>query len=176
MDFGRVLQTIAGFFEQTGYRYAVVGAFGLHAYGMTRGTFDLDFVTESGAQPQLVAFLEALGYETLHASAGYSNHVHGLAALGRVDFIYVSGETGEHLFADCRTMPGPDERPVPVPRPEHLAAMKIQAMKNDPRRTLREMEDVRFLLTLPGINEDEVRGYFDRVGLRDRYDELRRLR
>ena len=175
MDFGQVLRTIDGFFEQTGYRYAVIGAFGLHAYGLSRATFDLDVVTPSEAQPRLLAFLEALGYEPLHVSAGYSNHLHTLAALGRVDVVYVSGETSERLFRDCRTMPGPDAHPIPVPRPEHLAAMKIQAMKNDPQRTLKEMDDIRFLLSLPGVDEPEIRGYFERAGLRDRYDELKRL-
>jgi len=110
-----------------------------------------------------------------HVSAGYSNHLHAITALGGVDVVYVNGETSERLFAGCRTMPGPAGRSVPVPRPEHLAAMKIQAMKNDPRRTLGEMEDIRFILTLPGIDEAEVRGYFERAGLRHRYDELKRL-
>lgn len=72
-------------------------------------------------------------------------------------------------------MPGPRGRAIPVPRPEHLAAMKIQAMKNDPRRTLREMEDVRFILTLSDVDEEEICGYFERAGLRERYDELKRL-
>ena len=175
MDFGRVLETVAGFFERTGFRYAVIGAFGLHAYGLSRGTFDLDFVAEAAAQPQLVAFFEALGYETRHVSAGYSNHLHAMAVLGGVDIVYVSGATSERLFGACRTMPGPAGRPVPVPRPEHLAAMKIQAMKNDPRRTLGEMEDIRFILALPGIDEGEILGYFERAGLRARYDELKRL-
>ena len=175
VDFGRVLETVAGFFERTGFRYAVIGAFGLHAYGLSRGTFDLDFATEASAQSQVVAFFESLGYATLHVSAGYSNHLHAMTALGGVDVVYVNGETSERLFAGCRTMPGPAGRPLPVPRPEHFAAMKIQAMKNDPRRTLGEMEDIRFILTLPGIDEAEVRGYFARAGLRDRYDELKRL-
>ena len=175
MDFSRVLQTIDAFFEQTGFRYAVIGAFGLHAYGLSRGTFDLDFVAPSEVQPRLVTFLESLGYETLHVSVGYSNNLHALVALGRVDIVYVTGETSERLFRDCRTMPGPDAHPIPVPRPEHLAAMKIQAMKNDPQRTLREMDDIRFLLSLPGVDEPEIRGYFERAGLRDRYDELKRL-
>ena len=175
MDFARVLETVADFFERTGFPYGVIGAFGLHVYGLSRGTFDLDFVTETAAQPQLVAFFESLGYETLHVSGGYSNHLHALTALGGVDVVYVSGETSERLFAGCRTMPGPAGRSVPVPRPEHLAAMKIQAMKNDPRRTLGEMEDIRFILMLPGIDEGEIRGYFERAGLRARYDELKRL-
>lgn len=175
MDFGRVLETVGGFFERSSVRYAVIGAFGLHAYGRSRGTFDLDFVTEAAVQPELVAFFESLGYQTLHSSAGYSNHLHAMEALGGVDIVYVSGETSDRLFNGCRTMPGPGGRAVPVPRPEHLAAMKIQAMKNDPRRTLGEMADIRFILTLPGIDEGEIRGYFERAGLRDRYDDLERL-
>ena len=66
-------------------------------------------------------------------------------------------------------------RTVRVPRPEHLAAMKVQAMKNDPERTLQEMADIRFLLSLPGVNAEEIRGYFERSGLRERYEEIQRL-
>jgi hypothetical protein len=176
VDFGRVLQTIAEFFDRTRFPYAVIGAFGLHAYGLSRGTFDMDFVTQTEGQAQLVGFLESLGYETLHVSTGYSNHLHALAALGRLDIVYVGGETSERLFRDVRMMPGPSGQLVPVPRPEHLAAMKVQAMKNDPQRALREMDDIRFLLELPGIDEDEIRGYFERAGLGDRYDELKKLR
>jgi hypothetical protein len=175
LDFSRVLETVTAFFERTGFRYAIAGAFALHAYGLSRGTFDLDFVTQSEAQAELLTYLESLGYETLHVSAGYSNHVHALSALGRLDFVYVGGETSTRLFQECRTMPIVGGRAVPVPRPEHLAAMKIHAMKNDPRRTLREMEDIRFLLQLPGVDEAEIARYFERAGLRERYDDLKRL-
>ncbi len=53
-----------------------MGALGLHAYGHDRATFDLNLATESTAQQPLVAFLEGLGYETVHVSSGYSNHAH----------------------------------------------------------------------------------------------------
>ena len=134
MDFGRVLGTLASFFEREAYRYAAVGAFGLHAYGLARATLDLDLVTESAAQPKLVAFLESLGYETLYRSSGYSNHVHALVDLGRLDFVYVESETGRRLFGGGTTLQLGEHR-VPVPRPEHLVAMKVHAMKNDPSRT-----------------------------------------
>ncbi len=52
--------------------------------------------------------------------------------------------------------------------------MKVHAMKNDPGRALREMADIGFLLKLPGIDEEEVRGYFEKAGLREKYDEIRR--
>ncbi len=170
-----MLAIVTPFFEREGFRYAVIGAFGLHAYGLSRATLDLDFVTESRAQPKLLAFVEGVGYETLHVSAGYSNHVHPDRALGRIDFVYVDGETSRLLFEGCRPRLNLGDRVMPVPRPEHLAAMKVQAMKNDPSRTLQEMADVQFLLRLPGIDEGEIRGYFERAGLRERFDEIKRL-
>jgi hypothetical protein len=48
-------------------------------------------------------------------------------------------------------------------------------MKNDPSRTLQEMADIQFLLRLTDIDDQEVRGYFERSGLLDRYLEIKRL-
>jgi len=175
LDFAKVLGALAAFFEREGFRYAAVGAFGLHAYGLTRATLDLDLAVESEAQPVLVAFLESLGYETIHRSSGYSNHVHLLPDLGRVDLVYVSGETSRLMFAGRGTTLDVGGCRVPVPRPEHLAAMKIHAMKNDPSRTLQELADLQFLLRLPGIDEAEIRGYFEGAGLLERYLEIKRL-
>lgn len=175
LDFGKVLDTLAAFFEREGYRYAAIGAFGLHAYGLGRATLDLDLVTEDAAQPRLVSFLESLGYETLHRSPGYSTHLHPDPDLGRVDLVYVGGETSRLLFGGRGAILRLGGRTVPVPRPEHLAAMKIHAMKSDPSRTLQEMADIQFLLRLPDIDEAEIRGYFERSGLLDRYLEIKRL-
>ena len=175
MDFARVLATLAGFFEREGIRYAVVGAFGLQAYGLGRATMDVDLVTEAEAQRQVLAFLESLGYETLHVSSGYSNHVHPMQEMGRVDLVYVGGDTSRLLFGQCVRALELGARHLPVPRPEHLAAMKVQAMKNDPGRTLQEMADIQFLLQVPGIDEEEIRSYFERAGLLARYHEIKRL-
>jgi len=170
-----VLSTLAEFLEREGIPYAVVGAFGLQAYGLGRATMDVDLVAVAEAQRRVLAFLESLGYETLHESAGYSNHVHPMPAMGRVDFIYVGGDTGRLLFGQCIPALELGERRLPVPRPEHLAAMKVQAMKNDPGRTLQDMADIQFLLGMPGVDQEEIRGYFERAGLVERYLEIKQL-
>ena len=175
MDFATVIQRVARFFEQEGLAYAVIGAFGLHAYGLSRATADLDFVTDFQAQSTLVPFLEALGYETIHRSSGYSNHVHPDPAMGRLDFVYVTGETSRQLLGSAEKRLVLGEISVPVPRAEHLAAMKVQAMKNDPKRTFQEMADISFLLRLPEIDEDEVKGYFEKQGLIEKYHEIKKI-
>jgi hypothetical protein len=174
VDFGRVLDTVTRFLDDRGVRYAVAGAFALSAYGLSRTTQDLDFVVDVAARRDLVSRFETLGYETLHCSDGYSNHVHPLPNLGRVDCIYVGEPTASHLFGSAAAMPILG-RTIRVPKPEHLAAMKILAMKNDPRRTFREMADLQFVLGLPGVDVAEIRQHFERHGLLERFDELRTI-
>ncbi|MEW6488987.1 MAG: hypothetical protein AB1578_13865 [Thermodesulfobacteriota bacterium] len=172
MNYFKVLCALDDFFTREGVRYAVVGAFALHAYGLTRATADLDLVSESQGQSRTLAFLEGLGYEALHVSPGYSNHVHPLGALGRVDFVYVGGTTADELFAAARKLLVLQGRTFPVPCPEHLAAMKAFAVKNAPERALRDLADVEFLLGLPEVKRDEVRASFERYGLGERFREI----
>jgi hypothetical protein len=175
LDFERILREVAKFFEREGFNYAIIGAFALHAYGRSRATRDLDFVAESQAQQNLIAFLETMGYETLHVSSGYSTHLHRDPAMGRLDFVYVSSGTSQQLFGSAQRLLVLPGMSVPVPRAEHLAAMKIHAMKNDPKRTFQEMADILFLMQLPGINKMEIRRYFEKQGLSDRYDEIQKI-
>jgi hypothetical protein len=118
--------------------------------------------------------MESLGFETLYRSAGYSNHLHNNASIGRVDFVYIKGETSEKLFSAATRVPGPGGLMVPVPKPEHLVAMKVLAMKNDPGRTFQDLADIRILLMLPGVDREEIRHYFEQHGLRERFDDLER--
>ena len=172
MDFARVIDTVSSFLGDRGHPFAVIGGVSMAAYGMLRTTLDVDFVTSREAQDGLIRFLESQGYETQHRSAGYSNHTHDSPAMGRVDVVYVGGATSEALFAGARMVDGPGGRRIPILRPEHLAAMKVFAIKNDPSRTLSELEDIRFLLSLEGVDRNEVRSYFEKHGLKKLYDEL----
>lgn len=174
MDFAGVYHLVAAFLESRNSRLAVVGGLGLHGHGVSRATVDLDLVCEADVQGPLVAFLESQGYETLHRSQGFSNHVHAQADRGRLDVVYVDEGTARQLFAGCQPRLELGARNALVPRAEHLAAMKVQAMKNDPRRELQDLADIQALLRRPGVDAAEVRGYFERAGLLDRYDAILR--
>jgi len=172
VDFPRVLGEVARFLDAQGARWGIAGAVALQAYGLTRATTDLDFVVDQTIKAELARFLESLGYETLRITEGFSNHVHREEVWGRVDFIYLDATTSQKLFAraEKRTIfPGFD---AAVPRPEHLAAMKVQAMKNDPGRLFKEMADVQLLLQLPGVDVQEISGYFEKQGLKDYFDAI----
>jgi predicted nucleotidyltransferase len=175
VDFRRVHREITSFLGERGFPSLVCGAFALQAYGLSRATQDLDFVVPVEAQEALVGFLEEQGYETLNRSAAFSNHLHADPGRGRIDFIYVSGATSQLVFQHARTHSSPSGLAVRVPSPEHLVAMKVLAMKNDPERTFREMADLQFLLGLPEVDQEEARRYFERHGQLERYLEIKRL-
>jgi hypothetical protein len=174
MDFAAVYELVAGFLDARGARVAVVGGLALHGHGVTRTTLDLDLVCEAEVQAPLIEFLASQGYETLHRSPGFSNHLHAQPELGRLDIVYVDAATARPLFEGSQPRLTLGRRTALVPRAEHLIAMKLQAIKNDPRRELQDLADIQALLRLPGVNTSEVRGHFERAGLLDRYDAIQR--
>lgn len=174
VDFAGELDAVRTCLAQGGFRVAVIGGVALAAYGHPRMTLDLDIVTDVSAQETLVAFMESRGFVTLHRSSGYSNHRHAERDRGRVDVMYVRGETADRVFASAKELPGPQGRPIVVPKPEHLIAMKVQAIKDAPERTWQDLVDIAYLLRVEGVDRDEVRGYFVRAGLGERWRELDR--
>ena len=164
---------VRGFLDREGIPFAIVGALALHTYGYSRATNDVDLLVGRDAQDRLVAFLEKCGFETLHRSDGYSNHLHADPALGRLDVIYVDEDTRGKIFAEARpaSLAGMS---VLVPKPEHLAAMKIHAMKNDSSRAFQDMADIQFLMRLPGVDREQIRAYFYKSGQLKRFHELER--
>jgi hypothetical protein len=173
MDVSRVLALVRPFFESRGEPYALVGGLALLAYGAPRATFDVDLLAPRRTREDLVAFLEARHFTTLSAQTGFSNHQHPEPALGRVDVIYVSGTTADAVFAGCSRKAIVAGVEAPVPRPEHLLAMKAQAFAKD-RTRYSDLSDLQFLLSLPDLDLEEARGYFESAGLAEYFERLRR--
>lgn len=176
MKFDAVLRMWKEWFEREGIRYAVIGGLAVQAWGHSRFTKDIDIVVPSDVRERVVAQAETLGYETLNVSGGYSNHLHPNRDLGRLDFMYVDPATAEKLFAAAEDRPILAEVTAPVARPEHLAMMKAIAMKSSPQRVLFDAEDVRMLLTVPGVDRAQVRDYFAKHGLLELFDAIERAR
>ena len=169
MQFDQVLRTWKAFFEREGVRYAVIGGLAMRAWGSPRTTEDVDFVVDLAARERVIGFAEAEGFETLHVSDSYSNHLRGV---DRIDFMYVEPSTADQIFgaADEKTFIG--DVPLNVARPEHLAAMKALAIKWNPRRAFRDMSDIGILLRVPGVDRAFIRDYFARKGMLDVFDEI----
>ncbi len=169
LDLGSIVGHLGGYFNRRGIEWAVTGGLALGAHGISRTTFDVDVVVALDHQDELLAFLETLGFETLHRSRGYSNHIH--PENGRVDVIYVGRDTATQLFDETsnRDVLG---RTVPVPKAEHLIAMKLVAYRNDPSRRLQDLADIRSLVQSASLDRDTVRAVFAHYGLEEDADHV----
>lgn len=174
MNLEKVAAIIGEFFDRERTACAVVGALAMQAYGSSRATQDLDLAAPAAIQPSVLRFMTSLGYESLHVSAGYSNHLHGERDMGRVDFVYLDTATSHLFFSQTQASLKLGDRTFVVPSAEHLIAMKVHAIKNDPTRLFRDMADLQVLMSLPGLDDARVRHYFERSGLMARYDEIKR--
>lgn len=170
-DYGAVLRELIPFFEREKIRYALGGGFALQALGRSRLTFDLDLIVDGAAQDRIVRHMEEIGFETLNRSRGYSNH---LRDDQHVDFLYVYNETADRIFTGATPRDSTGGIVVPVARPEHLAMMKLLAMKNQPARDRQDLPDLVFLLRLPGVDREAVREYCEQHGVLKLFDEITR--
>lgn len=159
MDVGAVFDRLAQLLGSGSERFAVVGGYALLAHGVQRLTFDLDILVRSADQARLVDGLEDAGYETLHRSSGFSNHLHSDSSLGRLDVIYVDEDSARRIFRGSarRLVAG---RSVPVVSIPVLAAMKLHAIDNDPSRRLQDLADIRALLDRAPNDREAVRDIF----------------
>ncbi len=172
MRFAQVLEWLDPTLRAEQIRWGVIGGIALAAHGIPRTTLDLDLVVDRESQDFVVRILEGRRYETLHRSEGYSSHLHEQPAMGRIDVVYVRGETARKLFSEATFLPGPGGLEILVPRPEHLVAMKVTACRNQPERAFQDLADIRNLCLLPGVDRSQVRRSFEKHGMLERFDEL----
>ena len=172
MQFTQVLTTFGDFFEREHIPWAIAGGLAVAAWGHQRATQDIDFVISGAHRQRAIAFAESIGYETIYASEGFSNHAHPSEDFGRVDFLFVYGRTASEMFAAATKRVTAGTTTAPVVSAEHIAMMKASAIKDNPFRSYGDARDVEFLLTLPNIDRGAIRNFFARLGLLKIFDEI----
>ena len=166
-----IFKAITEMFECEKADYAVIGAFALYAYGYVRATKDIDFVTRIEFQNQAIHYLESLGFKTIYRSEAFSNHVHPIGIM-RVDLMYLEKATADTVFSKVERRVLFEELKIPVVSAEHLVAMKLFAAKHNERRRLKDLADIKEIVSTVDINRKTVKDYFRKFGLESYYSEI----
>jgi len=171
MNFKNQILLLADFFNRNNLEYAIIGAFALHAYGYTRATKDVDFITRIEYQEKIVKYLESNDFETINCTEAFSNHLYPAGSV-RFDILYVEGETAESIFNSVRKKEIYNDLILPVVSPEHLIILKLFAASSDPDRKLKELSDIKELIRTSDIEIEEIKQYFKRYNLDEYFDEI----
>lgn len=159
------LEKVRLVFETAGIKYALIGGFALGAHGIHRATKDIDLLVEGARREEIKKLLQQEGFSVLFESP----EVIQLQGPGYLDLLLanrplsiemIQTASAHHLFG------------VPVVSAEGIIGLKIQAYKNDAKRTLQDKADIQALLQSNKIDLNLVKKYADLFG---EWEEVKRL-
>jgi len=143
----------------------LIGGFALPAYDVVRQTVDVDFLVVDAEEHVLREILADAGYEESGRTDVFVRHTHPASALMDVDVLLVDRSTFEKMLkrSSVQRVGSVDVR---VPCLGHLVALKLHAIKHNPKRELKDLGDIVALLTEnPGeVPRDELHAICTRYG------------
>ncbi len=146
-------------------RFLLIGGRSLEAHGYIRFTQDVDFLIATTDIPAMSALLNQVGYAQTAETAIFSRWHHPSLALDEVDLMYVQPAIFEKLSIDAKEL-HLDNIVLRVPSVPSLIALKLHAIKNNPDRTGKDLNDIERLLEHnPGVlDRASLEALFEKYG------------
>lgn len=170
---------IAAVAERKNARILVIGGHAINAYGYTRTTVDFDFVIPGTTLPIWRDELDAIGYRWRGETRAFAQFSapEGDNPPFPIDLMLVDEVTFEKLWIEARVLDfaGVSLR---VPKPTHLIALKLHALKN-PARAARgkDLPDIVQLMRIAELDlaDPELDAILRRYADKRTIDLLRKL-
>jgi Nucleotidyl transferase AbiEii toxin, Type IV TA system len=171
MSLESIVESLSRFFARGKMDFGIIGAFAMYSYGYIRATRDIDFITRAEYKTKVIKYLESLGFETIHSSDAFSNHLHPIGSV-RIDIMYVDPSTADAIFKETQRRLVLKDLELPVVSAEHLIAMKLFAVQSNPERRFKDFADIREILKHATCDMRKVREYFRKYGQESYYKEI----
>lgn len=119
----------------------LIGAYALQAYDVVRQTMDLDCLVVNEDEYVLAGVLRDAGYQEKQRTEAFVRYSHPSLWFMDVDVMIVDRGTFDKMYAQSCDREV-QSRGVRVPGLLHLIALKLHAVKNNPKRALKDMGDI----------------------------------
>jgi predicted nucleotidyltransferase len=146
LDFTKVIKEVVGILEAGGIRYALIGGFAMALRGVQRTTMDLDFILMLEDMDRTHAILTEFGYQRVFHSENVSHYLSSGKGWGRIDILHAFRGPTLGMLSRAELLEVSDGIRLRVVHVEDLIGLKIQALVNNPDRTLRDWSDICLLL------------------------------
>lgn len=131
----------------------LIGGFAVNYYKYTRQTADVDFLITNEDFQKILVLLESAGYRVDYSREVFARLISTKSSLLMdIDFMFVDGETLAKIIKDSQktSIGGCEFR---VPSLEHLIALKLHAVKYNPRpRLTKDIPDIVNLIIINKLN------------------------
>lgn len=149
-----LFERLADAAAREGLGVLVIGGHAVNAYGYSRTTVDVDFLVAVSCFPKWRVVFESAGYRWAGQTETFARMdppVTDPPSLP-VDVMLVSPETFERLYAERKVL-NFGNAPLPVPKPLHLIALKLHAMRNPERfKKGKDLPDILNLISICQID------------------------
>jgi len=176
MEFKKVFTAILLELEKCEIPYTIIGAMALGFWGIQRATIDIDFLVKAADREKIVSLMKRFGYD--HAVSGNfaDQFSHVVKEMGFVDFLYTNKEKG--IIETSRSFKGPDDTEVCVALPEDLIALKLDAVRNNPKREFQDWADIQAVVELLGdtLDWNKIREYCSILDMEAAYEKILNLK
>ena len=152
----------------------LICAYALQAYDVVRQTMDLDCLVVNEDECVLASVLRDAGYLEKQRTEAFVRYSHPSIWFMDVDVMIVDRGTFDKMYAQSCDR-DVQSRGVRVPCLPHLIALKLHAVKNNPKRELKDMGDIVELLRAhPGtVSAEDLQDVCTRYGPSGIMDKLK---
>ena len=149
----------------------IIGGHSLVAHGVQRMTFAVDCMVPAADFDALSQVLRRGGFTNIQHHQNFSAFIHQTLGIPKNDVMRVDAATFAKMEADRGEWDFGNKR-FAMPALEHLIAMKLHAMKNNPERVSKDGWDIGALLSAnPGaIPNEKLREICERFGPANVYE------
>lgn len=173
--FEKTLKDIIEFFNKNDIDYALIGGFAVGIYGITRTTFDLDFILGYEYREKIKKFFSQR-YKIVYETENVLQLLPEDKKYCGIDILYAKKELGKNIIQRAKgkkVFNGSME--IKVAELEDIIGLKIQALKNEPKRYIKERYDIEFIMESYGkkLEWERIKKYFEIFGMNDDFRELK---
>ena len=142
-------------FASCGEHLLLIGGNAMLAYGSDRATFDCDCAVVAIDEPLVAAALIPLGYRFKERFSIFTRYTHLGGHRPVVDVMLLDAPTFAKLHAESQeiVLLGVTLR---APKPLHLVALKLHALKQQPERAVKDWPDILHLLRSSQWTSEEL--------------------
>ena len=132
--------------------YILVGGFAVNAYGVSRHTGDIDFLISDDDYSKVKKMLLELGYRENMKEVLFARFVSDDPKLWDLDLLLVDRQTLKGIYRNGKSTQVSGHSFI-VPSLDHLIALKLHAIKNNPAgREFKDMPDIIQLIKMNKID------------------------
>lgn len=154
-------------------RFQLIGGHALAAYGVTRQTGDVDLLIDEADTPQWRELIAHLGYSAYHVHRAFIQFSPPDKQTWPIDLMLVSHQTFAQMWEQSRSW-RLAQHELRIPAPKHLLALKLHALKQDPKRRSKDIDDMIGVIRHEAmdVTGDEFKQLCEKYGSKEIYEDI----